>query len=38
VKDPKWREVMAKEIEDLQENNTWSVEELLQGEKPINCK
>jgi len=38
VKNPKWREAMAKEIEALAENNTWSVEDLLLGKKPIDCK
>ena len=29
---------MLKEIEALEENNTWSVESLLPGKTPINCK
>jgi len=29
---------MAKEIEALEENHTWSVEELPPGKKPINYK
>ena len=36
VNDPKWREAMAKEIEALEEKNTWSVEELPPWQKPIN--
>jgi len=31
VQDPKWREAMLKEIEALEENNTWSVESLPSG-------
>ena len=38
VKEPKWREAMAKQIEALEDNNTWSVKELPPGKKPINCK
>ena len=29
---------MAKEIEALQKNNTWSLEDLPMGKKPISCK
>ena len=29
---------MSKEIEALEENNTWSIKELPLGKKPINCK
>jgi len=38
VKDPNWREAMNKEIDVLEVNNTWSIEELPPGKKPINCK
>ena len=38
VKDPKWREAMAKEIEALELNHTWFVVNLTPGRKPINCK
>jgi len=38
VKNPKWREVMTKEIEALDLNNTWTLEELPLRKKPINCK
>jgi len=31
VKDPKWREAMAKEIEALELNHTWSVVDLPPG-------
>jgi len=37
AKDPKWRESMAKEIEALELNHTWSVVDLPPGRKPINC-
>lgn len=29
---------MVKEIEALEENNTWSIETLAHGKKPIKCK
>ena len=38
VKDPKWREAMAKEIEALELNHTWSIIDLPPGQKPISCK
>ena len=38
VKDPKWREAMSKEIEALELNNTWTLEELPIEKKPIDCK
>ena len=38
VRNPKWREVMSREIEALELNNTWTLEELPVGKKPINCK
>jgi len=38
VKHPKWQEAMAKEIEALELNQTWSVVDLPPGCKPINCK
>ena len=38
VKDVKWREAMAKEIEALEINKTWTVEDLPPNKKPINCK
>ena len=38
VKDPKWWEAMAKEIETLELNQTWSIVDLPSGRKPINCK
>ena len=38
VKDPKWREAMAKEIEALELNHTWSIVDLPRGRKPISCK
>jgi len=38
VKDPKWREVMAKEIEALELNKTLSIEDPPSGKKPTNYK
>ena len=38
VKDPKWREAMTKDLEALDLNHTWSIEDLPLGCKPINCK
>ena len=38
VKDIKWREAMAKEIEALELNKTWTIEDLPPNKKPINCK
>lgn len=33
-----WRNAMAKELEALYNNKTWSIVELPQGKKPIGCK
>ena len=38
VKDLKCKKAMAKEIEALEDNKTWSFGELPPGKKPINCK
>jgi len=38
VKDPKWEEAMAAEIEALKVNKTWSIINLPAGRKPINYK
>ena len=35
VKDARWREVMKKEIEALENNETWIVEDLLPGKKLV---
>nr|GEV71831.1 reverse transcriptase, RNA-dependent DNA polymerase [Tanacetum cinerariifolium] len=38
VQDPNWRAAMQKEIEALEENERWSIEELPSGKKPIDSK
>ena len=38
VTDPKWHQAMAEEIEALEKNDTWSLEDLSVGKKPISCK
>ncbi|KAH9726734.1 protein kinase domain-containing protein [Citrus sinensis] len=38
VKDEKWRDVMRKEIQALEDNETWTVESLPPGKQAINCK
>ena len=38
VKDARWREAMRKEIEALENNDTWTLETLPQGKKAIGCK
>jgi len=38
VKYPCWQEEMDKEIETLQNNNTWILTELPPDKKPIGCK
>jgi len=38
VRGEKWREEMAKEIEALEQNNTWTLVDLPPGRKPISCK
>lgn len=35
---PKWIEAMKKEIQALEENNTWEIVSLPQGKKAIGCK
>jgi len=38
VKAPLWQKAMAKEIQALEENETWTIEELPVGKTPISCK
>ena len=38
AKDPLWRKAMAEEIRALEENDTWKVEDLRPGKKPISYK
>ncbi|KAK9225976.1 hypothetical protein WN943_011022 [Citrus x changshan-huyou] len=38
VKDEKWRDAMKKEIQALEDNETWTVEPLPLGKQAINCK
>lgn len=36
--DLKWIEAMKLEIDELEENNTWSIVDLPKGKVPITCK
>jgi len=38
AKEPLWHKAMAEEIRALEENDTWLVEDLPPGKKPISCK
>ncbi|KAJ4758369.1 Retroelement pol polyprotein-like [Rhynchospora pubera] len=38
VKDSNWREAMRIEIEALERNDTWTIEDLPSGKKAIGCK
>ncbi|KAK9190888.1 hypothetical protein WN943_019498 [Citrus x changshan-huyou] len=38
VEDEKWRDAMKKEIQALEDNETWTVESLPPGKRAINCK
>ena len=38
VKDPRWRDTMAEEIQVLEKNSTWVLEDLPPEKKPISCK
>jgi len=38
AKDPRWREAMTEEIETLESNKTWTIEEIPPCKKSINCK
>ena len=36
--DPKWTQVIKKEIEALLKNNTWTIVPLPKGKKAVECK
>jgi len=38
VKDPQWREAMAKDMQALEKNDTWVLQDSPLGKKPISCK
>ena len=38
VKDPRWRVAMAKEIQALERNETWVLEDLPPAKKSMSCK
>ncbi|PKI79314.1 hypothetical protein CRG98_000259, partial [Punica granatum] len=38
VRDPRWRTAMAEEIRALELNETWTLETLPYGKRPIDCK
>lgn len=38
VQNPKWVEVMHKELQALEHNKTWVMFDLPPGKKPIRCK
>ena len=38
LQDPRWKEAMDVEMKALQKNETWSVESLPQGKRPVGCK
>ncbi|PKI56669.1 hypothetical protein CRG98_022919, partial [Punica granatum] len=38
MKDARWREAMAREIEALEDNSTWSIQPLPPEKKATNCK
>lgn len=38
IKDVKWRDGMKEEIRALEDNGTWTIEDLPMGKKAIGCK
>jgi len=38
IRKPEWCEAMKKEIQALEENETWILTNLPQGKQPIGCK
>ena len=38
AKDPRWRDAMAERIRALEQNETWVLQDLPPGKKPISCK
>ncbi|KAB2607811.1 hypothetical protein D8674_010979 [Pyrus ussuriensis x Pyrus communis] len=38
LQNPRWKEAMEVEMKALQKNETWSVESLPQGKRPVGCK
>lgn len=38
IKDVKWRDAMKEEIRALEDNGTWTIEDLPMGKKAIGCK
>ena len=38
IRDPRWQEAMKAEIEALERNGTWKIEDLPPGKKAIGCK
>ena len=38
IKDPRWNEAVKKEIQALEQNNTWTLESLPEGKRAIDSK